>query len=421
MFEPPSPAIEADTFAELIDALTRRSSLGALAAIALCVALAWALVWALRRRSTEPGVLLGARGFDGALLPLAALVLVLIARSGFRQAHQPITLFQLATKLLASLLLMRVGVRVLLSALPPSPAVRALARALSWAIWLGFALWVSGLLPLFLGTLEGIHLRIGGVDLNLRHLVEGGVNAIIVLMVALWLSSAIEHGLLGATHLSVSARKIAINSARAMLLLVGFLIAMSAAGIPMTALSVLGGAIGVGIGFGLQKLAANYVSGFVILAERSLSIGDVVKIDDFEGRITDIKTRYTVIRAANGREALVPNEMMITQRVENCHFTDPHVALTSVVQVAYGTDLAALFPRLVQAMRAVPRVLASPGPSVLLSNFAADGLELTLVYWIGDIESGSGNVRSAVNLAVLAAIDAAGVEIPYPQRVLRRA
>ena len=204
-----------------------------------------------------------------------------------------------------------------------------------------------------------------------------------------------------------------------MLLLVGLLVAMSAAGIPLGALSVLGGAVGVGIGLGLQKLAANYVSGFVILAERSLRIGDVVKVDNFEGCITDISARYTVLRANNGRESIVPNEMMITQRVENCSFADPQVALTTVVQVAYGTDLQGLIPQLVDAMQAVPRVLALPAPAVQLSNFAADGLELTLVFWISDMENGQGNVRSDVNLAVLRTIDQAGVEIPFPQRVMR--
>src|SRR6185369_5117224 len=154
--------------------------------------------------------------------------------------------------------------------------------------------------------------------------------------------------------------------------------ALSAVGVDLTALSVLGGALGVGIGFGLQKLAANYVSGFVILAERSLRIGDVVKVDNFEGRITDITTRYTVIRANNGRESIVPNELLITQRIENSSFADTRISLSTVVQVAYGTDLDALMPRLVAAMAGVPRVLAEPPPSVQLSAFAADGLELTL-------------------------------------------
>jgi small-conductance mechanosensitive channel len=183
---------------------------------------------------------------------------------------------------------------------------------------------------------------------------------------------------------------------------------------------VLGGAVGVGIGFGLQKLAANYVSGFVILAERSLRIGDMVRVDNFEGRITDISTRYTVIRALNGRESLVPNEMLITQRVESFSLADPKVSIQSSVQVAYGTDLEPLIPRLVAAIATVPRVLSDPGPAVILAGFAADGLELTISFWIGDSENGQGNVKSDVNLVILRTLDAADVEIPYPQRVVRQ-
>jgi small-conductance mechanosensitive channel len=212
----------------------------------------------------------------------------------------------------------------------------------------------------------------------------------------------------------------AANGMRALLLLVGMLVALSAAGIPMSALSVMGGAIGVGVGLGLQKLAANYVSGFVILAERSLRIGDLVKVDNFEGHVTDIKTRYTVIRALSGRESIVPNEMLITQRVENSSLADRNVLVTTSVTVAYGTDLGMLMPRLVQATQAVPRVLSDPAPGIQLSAFLADGLELTLLFWIADPENGQGSAKSAVNLTLLATIQAAGVEIPFPQRVLRR-
>ena len=146
-----------------------------------------------------------------------------------------------------------------------------------------------------------------------------------VLVIALWISAAIEKRLLRGSGDDLSIRKMAANLVRALLLFVGLLLAMSAVGIDLTALSVLGGAVGVGIGFGLQKLAANYVSGFVILAERSMRIGDNVRVDNFEGRITDITTRYTVIRSATGRESIVPNEMLITQRVENLSLADPKV------------------------------------------------------------------------------------------------
>jgi small-conductance mechanosensitive channel len=233
-------------------------------------------------------------------------------------------------------------------------------------------------------------------------------------------SSAAEARLLAGATDNLSIRKMAANALRAVLLFVGLMFALSAAGIDLTALGVLGGALGVGIGFGLQKLAANYVSGFVILAEGSMRIGDMVRVDNFEGRISDISTRYTVIRALNGRESIVPNEMLITQRVENSSLADPQVSITTTLQVAYGTDLDALLPRLAAAVAAVPRVLAEPAPGVQLAGFGADGLDLAVLFWIDDPENGQGNVRSDVNLALLRTLNAAGVEIPFPQRVVHQ-
>ena len=181
---------------------------------------------------------------------------------------------------------------------------------------------------------------------------------------------------------------------------------------------MLGGAIGVGLGFGLQKIAANYISGFVILAERSLRIGDMVKVDTFEGRITDIRTRYTVIRSLNGREAIVPNETLITTRVENASLADPRVLVQTAVQVAYGTDVRALQPKLEAAIAAVRRVIADPAPAVQLAAFSADGMDLAINFWIRDPENGPGSVKSDVNLVVLDVLAREGVEIPFPQRVV---
>jgi small-conductance mechanosensitive channel len=210
----------------------------------------------------------------------------------------------------------------------------------------------------------------------------------------------------------------ALSPPRAGPTLAAILVALPMVGIDITALSIFGGALGVGLGFGLQKIAANYVSGFVILAERSLRIGDMVRVDDFDGRISDIRTRYTVIRALNGREAIVPNEMLITQRVENLSLADMKVLLTTTVQVAYGTPIRALQAKVVEVVSAVPRVVADPAPGCQLAEFAADGMNLVINFWIADPENGQGNVRSDVNLAVLDLFEREGVEIPFPQRVM---
>ena len=217
----------------------------------------------------------------------------------------------------------------------------------------------------------------------------------------------------------LSMRKVASNAIRAFLLLIGLLFALSAVGVDLTALSVLGGALGVGLGFGLQKLAANYVSGFVILLERSIRIGDNVKVDGFEGRVTDIKTRYTLIRAGNGREAIVPNESLITSRVENLSLADLRFELTTNVVVGYESDAAQVQEILRAAAMAQPRALAQPAPVAYLVNFAPDGLEFRLHFWVADPDKGKDNVRSEVNVAILAALRAAKIDIPYPQRVVR--
>ena len=391
--------------------------------LAICVLLAWAVVRLMRGSSDNAAsIWFGRRIYDGVLFPVVALSLAVAARwllacSGWVDA---LAVMRIAVPILASLLMIRVAVRVLRVAFPTSHVVRVIERTLSWLVWLGLVLWVTGLLPLVLQELESVRWKVGGADVTLRSLLEGALSALVVMVAALWVSAAIESRLLAGATDNLSVRKIAANTVRALLLLVGVLLAMSAAGIPIGALGVLGGALGVGIGLGLQKLAANYVSGFVILAERSLRIGDVVKVDGFEGRVTDITTRYTVVRALNGRESIVPNEMLTTQRVENSSLADPKVSLHTSVQVAYGTDLDALMPRLVQAVSAVPRVIADPAPAVLLAGFGADGLDLHVAFWIADPENGQGNVRSDVNMAILRTIGMAGVEIPFPQRVVHK-
>ncbi|PKO57795.1 MAG: mechanosensitive ion channel protein, partial [Betaproteobacteria bacterium HGW-Betaproteobacteria-18] len=270
-----------------------------------------------------------------------------------------------------------------------------------------------------LNEMDQITWKIGANTLSLRTMIEGALTAGAVLILALWVSSAIQTRLLrSAVGGDLSLRKAFSNAMRALLMFFGLIIALTAVGIDLTALSVLGGAIGVGIGFGLQKLAANYVSGFVILAERSMRIGDNVRLDNFEGRITDINARYTVIRSLTGRESIVPNEILITNRVENMSLGDTRVWQSTVVSVAYDSHVEQVIDLLVEAAMAQERVLKDPAPSVALSAFGADGLEFTLGYWIADPENGQLNLRSLINRAILRSLRENSIEIPYPQRVV---
>ena len=395
------------------------------AVLAASLGIAYVLVWLLRgtrkgkaaqERETR-SIWLGERLYDGVLFPLAALLAGVLLRWAMEDVL-PVGLLRLAVPILTALVVIRTSVQVMRTAFPASMLVRRLERSVSWLVWGILALWLTGALPFLMEEMESVQWRVGGTRITLLMVVQGALSAGAVLLLVLWLSATIEAQMLkGAVASSLSARKIAANATRALLLTVGVLFALTTVGIPISALSVVGGAIGVGIGLGLQKLAATYVSGFVILAEGSLRIGDLVRVDGFEGYITDIKTRYTVVRALGGRESIVPNEMLTTQRVENLSLPDRNVLVGTTVQVAYGTDLDMLLPELVALMKRVPRVLSDPGPGATLTAFGADGMDLSLSFWIADAQNGQGNVRSEVNLAVLKLLNQRGIEIPYPQRV----
>ena len=406
-----------------LNALAKPTTLAELAAITLCFLLAWALVWVIRRASgavDESSILFGRRIVDGVLFPGVLLALAYLARAVLSQSMN-LTLFKIAIPVLVSLAVIRFGVKVLQVAFKTSPVVRLLEQSISWSAWIAMVLWVSGLLPILLDELDQITWKVGNAKLSVLTMIQGVLSAGVVLIVALWISQAIESRLLKtATGGELSLRKAVSNATRAILVFVGILVALAVVGIDLTALSVLGGAIGVGIGLGMQKLAANYVSGFVILAERKLRIGDNVKVDGFEGAITDINARYTVIRSLVGRESIVPNEMLISNRVENLSLADPQVWQSTLVTVAYDSDVELVVRLLTQAALSQPRVLREPAPLIALSNFTPDGLEFTVGYWLADPEKGQLNLRSLINLEVFKLLTAHQIEIPYPQRVLHR-
>lgn len=422
-----------DDVGQWVHSLMHPRVLVELVVLLLCVLLAWVFVSVVRRalgtnqdgteeaaqpEGTHHTVFFGRGVFDGVLFPLSLLGLTYVARALLLQ-WWPVATFNLAIPILSSLLLVRTGAQVLRAAFVQAPWVLAIERTISWLAWGTMVLWVTGLLPLLLRDLEDITWKVGSSSMSVRTLLEGLLTAGAVLMAALWVSSALEQRLLrSATGGSLSVRKAFSNAIRALLLFVGLITALSAVGIDLTTLSVLGGAVGVGVGMGLQKLTASYVSGFIILTERSVRIGDSVRVDGFEGRVTDITGRYTVIRALSGRESIVPNEVLINNRVENLSLADPRVWNSTVVSVGYDSDIEQVMALLLEAALSQPRVLRDPPPSVALSAFGADGLEFTVGFWIGDPEIGLLGLRSSINVAILNALRTHGIEIPYPQRVV---
>jgi hypothetical protein len=207
---------------------------------------------------------------------------------------------------------------------------------------------------------------------------------------------------------------------RSLLVVMAVLLVLPLVGIDLTVLSVFGGALGVGLGFGLQKIASNYVSGFIILLDRSIRIGDVITADQFNGVVKNITSRYVVVKASDGREAIIPNETLITQTIQNHTHSDNLVRVTVQVQVGYDSDIEQALSVLVALARAHPRLLAEPAPAALVLRMADSGIDLELGAWLNDPQLGMQGIRSDLYRAIVKAFRAHGIDIPYPQRVVHQ-
>ena len=406
---------------ELLLDLQSPAIVSELVGLAVCLALSWALSWALGRHATTRGsILFGRRVMDGVLFPTLALLLTYGLKLALVKV-QHVSVLKLALPVLVSLVLIRLIARVLAAVFPHSRGARILEQVVSWLAWGLVVLWVTGLWAPMMAELDSLEFMLGKTRISVSHVLEVVFTSGLVLVLALWLSASIEQRVLNRAFDDLSMRKVAANALRVLLLVIGTLFALSSLGFDLTALSVLGGALGVGIGFGLQKLAANYVSGFVILLERSLRIGDFVRVDGFEGRVTDIKTRYTLVRASNGSESVVPNELLLTQRVENLSLESRHLLQTCTFWVDLESDVERVQHLLTQAALGAEWVLSEPAPQALLAEVAPQGLRFNLNFWMEDPVNGQSLTRSRVNIAALSALRAAGVVMVHsPQEVVLR-
>ena len=292
-------------------------------------------------------------------------------------------------------------------------------RVFALLVWGLVALHITGLLPDVIAVLESVAFTAGKQKLTLWHVLQGIVAVLATVLLALWLSSAIEARLNAAAGLDNNLRAVLARLSKALLILLAVLIGLPMVGIDLTTLSVFGGALGVGLGFGLQKIASNYVSGFIILLDNSIRIGNIITVGNDRGEVTRITTRYTVLKNLNGVEALVPNELLVGSVVQNESYSDPRVSVALPVQVSYDSDLERAMAIMVGAAKRQERVLAEPAPAVLLKNFADSGINLELGFWVADPEKGVGSLRSDINLAIWRDFKQAGIEIPYPQREVR--
>ncbi len=391
-----------------------------IAVLVLCFLIAWGAGRALRlSRLDADGVWkFGVGGLRRILFPAVALIPLALAINLLKRWIE-VDLLRLFVPLLVSLLLVRAFLYLLGRVFARGSVVRTFEKSIAVLVWGAMLLHVFGLLPGVIDLLDDISFHVGKQKLTLWLMLQGLFWVVVTLLAALWLSSAIEARLARAESLHSSLRVVFSRLAKSLLIVLAVLVVLPMVGIDLTVLSVLGGAIGVGLGFGLQKIASNYVSGFIILLDRSIRIGDLITADNFYGEVRDITTRHAVVRAADGREAIIPNEMLITTTVLNHSYSNRQIRVALPVQVGYRTDLESTMKLLETIASRQERVLADPPPKAFLVRFADNGIELELGVWIDDPEAGVLNIRSALNLAIWRAFRENGIELPFPQREVR--
>jgi len=349
-----------------------------------------------------------AHGLVDILFPTLSLLLLLLYAPVASGVHLPTALADAATSLGFAWIVIRA-----VSSLVRS---QALARAVATVVWVGAALHITGLLQPLLTGLDAIGLTVGGTRISVLTLATGlGVMALFVAGAVL-MARLLERQISAMTGLSPSMRVLVSKLIHTVLVLFAVLIGLNAVGVDLTALTVLGGAIGLGLGFGLQKVISNFVSGIILLADRSIKPGDVIVVGETYGWVKHLSARYVSLITRDGKEHLVPNELLITERVENWSYSDNNVRVRIQLGISYGSDVRKALSLVMDAANECPRTLKSPRPNCLVTGFGDSSVDLELRVWINDPVEGIGNVKSDILLRVWDKFHEHGIEIPFPQR-----
>ena len=406
---------------EILVDISTKTGLLQVAIIVMSLCLAWLVNGGVRAyvmRHAPEKLRLGIGGVNRILFPLSALVFV-FASEMILKHWQHTSLLHLAGRLLISLAIIRLIVYVVRYIIEPGGLLKTLESSISSLIWIITALHLSGLLPAVITGIESVEFSLGKTPVNLWLVLQGLLTVILTIFAAMWLGRMLENKLMKAEHVDASTRVVLTKVLRIILLFIAVLIGLSAVGLDLTLLSVFGGALGVGLGFGLQRIASNYVSGFIILLDKSIKLGDVITVDLHYGVVRDLRTRYLVLQKLDGTEVIIPNETMIINPVINHSFLDRNTRVFVTIQVAYQSDLELVIKLLLKAAEDHSRVLMTPEPSAIVTGFAESGIELRLSVWIPDAELGTAMLQSELYLAIWRLFKTNGVSIPYPQREVR--
>ena len=351
-------------------------------------------------------------------MPIIAFTLLMIARAVWKRYLPPLFL-DAGLLLSVALAVIRMIIYTLRRLVPTASWLKGSERTVAFAVWTFVALHALGILPQLAEEMEAVRLPIGS-GITLRTIVEGVVAVTVTLALTLWLSGLVEQRLMR-THLDLSQRALASRFVRAVLLVIGVLIALQAIGFDLTLLSVFGGALGVGIGLGLQKLASNYIAGFVILLDRSIRLGDLVTVDNRHGVVTKVTSRYVVVRGYDGNQAIVPNETLVTTTVLNHALGNRDLRIPIQIMVSYTADLDRALALMCEVAAKQPRVRNDAGrqPAAFVVRFAELGIELELGVWVEDPEKGHLDVRSDVSRAIWKAFQSAGIGVPVKSQEVK--
>lgn len=389
--------------------------------ILLCLLLGWMLArvaqgaFTARNAST---LRWGMDGFASVLSPLFSLILIFIAKQ-LMEGWQHVNLLRIAIPLTASFALIRFGFYIVRRIFARHGTVGAsllmFEKIFAILVWLGFALYITGVWPDIISYLEKTSVQLGRYKVSLSTVLQAVASVVTTLIAALWIGAAVEERLMRVDTLHSSLRVVMSRMLRAVLILFAILLSLSLVGIDLTILSVFGGALGVGLGLGLQKVASNYVSGFVILLDRSLTIGDLITVDKFTGKVARINTRYTVLQGLDGIDSVIPNEMLVSSPVQNYSLTSRALRLSTHVTVGYETDLDKVLQLLLTVTDGIERVLTDPVPQAMLVKFGSDGLELEVGFWINDPENGRLPVISQVNKVIWQTLRENSINFPIPK------
>jgi small-conductance mechanosensitive channel len=348
--------------------------------------------------------------------PLSVLVVVLLGRMLFQVYGYTTPVLDVLAKLLIALALVRVIVYALRVGIAQGPMLKAWEQIVSTTIWGVAALHLLGLLEPLMKALDSIAFTLGDVRLSALLIMKLVILSALYILLAIWVSGLVDRRLRRSLHLNASIKVGLSKIVKVGLLAIAVLAALTEVGLNLTSLTVFGGALGVGIGFGLQKIVSNFISGFILLGDRSIRPGDIITIGDNFGWVRELRARYIVVRNRDGVETLIPNENLVTSEVINWSYSDLNVRVRIPVQISYHDDPERAMEIMLQAATVNHRVLKDPEPVCRLMEFADSGIALELRIWMMDPEEGIGNIRSDINLAIWRGFKEAGITIPFPQR-----